>query len=53
MVDVVFVAPYAMEATNRFLAAFLANFMAGTLGFFWFRYAMKPYFETAPEPEPA
>jgi putative MATE family efflux protein len=48
-----FLLAWLLELRGVFLAAFIANIIAGLLGFFWFRYAMKPYFIAAPEPETA
>jgi Na+-driven multidrug efflux pump len=48
-----FLLAWLMELQGVFLAAFCANIVAGLLGFFWFRYAMKPYSNEATEPEPA
>jgi putative MATE family efflux protein len=45
-----FLLAWLLELQGVFLAAFLANIIAGLLGFFWFRYAMKPYFVTPAEP---
>jgi putative MATE family efflux protein len=39
-----FLLAWLMQLYGVFLAAFIANIMAGLLGFFWFRIAMKPYF---------
>jgi Na+-driven multidrug efflux pump len=39
-----FLLAWLMQLYGVFLAAFCANIIAGTLGFFWFRIAMKPYF---------
>lgn len=47
-----FLLAWLLELQGVFLAAFIANFIAGTIGYFWFRYAMKPYFIHA-EAEPA
>jgi putative MATE family efflux protein len=46
-----FLLAYLLELRGVFLAAFCANIIAGLLGYFWFRYAMKPYFATIPEAE--
>ena len=46
-----FLLAYLLQLQGVFLAAFSANIIAGTLGYFWFRYAMKPYFVTTPETE--
>jgi putative MATE family efflux protein len=46
-----FLLAYFLELRGVFLAAFSANIIAGLLGYFWFRHAMKPYFKTAPETE--
>ena len=52
-----FLLAWLLELRGVFLAAFIANIIAGLLGFVWFRYAMKPYFdapqEAVAEPEPA
>ena len=48
-----FLLAFLMQLQGVFLAAFLANIIAGLLGYFWFRYSMKPYFEIPTEPEPA
>ena len=44
-----FVLAWLLELRGVFLAAFLANIIAGLLGFFWFRYAMRPYFGSESE----
>jgi len=46
-----FLLAYLLELRGVFLAAFSANIIAGLLGYFWFRYAMKPYFVMQPEAE--
>ena len=48
-----FLLAYLLDLRGVFLAAFSANIIAGLLGYFWFRYAMKPYFVTQPEAETA
>jgi putative MATE family efflux protein len=48
-----FLLAYLLELRGVFLAAFTANIVAGLLGYFWFRTAMKPYFATPSETEPA
>lgn len=48
-----FLLAYLLELRGVFLAAFSANIIAGLLGYFWFRYAMKPYFGAQPEAETA
>jgi Na+-driven multidrug efflux pump len=42
-----------MGLPGVFLAAFIANIVAGSVGFTWFRAAMRPYLEKEPETEPA
>jgi putative MATE family efflux protein len=48
-----FLLAYLLELRGVFLAAFTANIVAGLLGYFWFRTAMKPYFASPSETEPA
>lgn len=48
-----FLLAYLLELRGVFLAAFSANIIAGLIGYFWFRYAMKPYFAVEPEAESA
>jgi Na+-driven multidrug efflux pump len=43
-----FLLAWLLDLRGVFLAAFSANIIAGLLGFFWFRLAMKPYFEAQP-----
>ena len=43
-----FLLAWLLDLRGVFLAAFSANIIAGLLGFFWFRLAMKPYFEEQP-----
>jgi putative MATE family efflux protein len=44
-----FLLAWLLDLRGVFLAAFCANIIAGLLGYFWFRYAMKPYFSKQPE----
>ncbi len=46
-----FLLAYLLGLRGVFLAAFTANIAAGSLGYFWFRYAMKPYFAKLTETE--
>lgn len=39
-----FLLAWLLELQGVFLAAFSANIIAGLLGYFWFRYAMRAYF---------
>jgi len=43
-----FLLAWLLDLRGVFLAAFIANIIAGLLGFFWFRLAMKPYFVEQP-----
>ncbi len=45
-----FLLAWLMDLRGVFLAAFCANIVAGLLGYFWFKVAMKPYFKPAPDP---
>jgi putative MATE family efflux protein len=47
-----FLLTYLLQLWGVFLAAFCANIIAGLLGFFWFRLAMKSYLETTETSEP-
>ena len=48
-----FLLAWLLELQGVFLAAFCANFISGTIGYFWFRAAMQPYFEKVPDPASA
>ncbi len=48
-----FLLAFLLQLRGVFLAAFLANILAGLLGYFWFRYAMQPYFNPEPVQQPA
>jgi putative MATE family efflux protein len=49
-----FLLAWLFDLQGVFLAAFLANIVAGTLGFFWFRMAFRQFRSTVdPEAEPA
>jgi Na+-driven multidrug efflux pump len=39
-----FLLAWLLDLRGVFLAAFIANIIAGLLGYFWFRSAMKSYF---------
>lgn len=43
-----FLLAWLLDLRGVFLAAFSANIIAGLLGFFWFRLAMKAYFDEQP-----
>ncbi len=46
-----FLLAYLLELRGVFLAAFSANFIAGALGWFWFRLAFKAYTDPQPATE--
>jgi putative MATE family efflux protein len=43
-----FLLAWLLQLQGIFLAAFIANIIAGLLGYFWFRYAMQAYTDEAP-----
>ncbi|MGI9291688.1 MAG: MATE family efflux transporter [Gammaproteobacteria bacterium] len=45
-----FLLAWLLELQGVFLAAFCANFISGTIGYFWFRAAMRPYFDKVTDP---
>ena len=45
-----FLLAWLFQLMGVFLAAFIANILAGLLGYFWFRHTMKPYYAEAQEP---
>ncbi len=44
-----FVLAWFFGLRGVFLAAFCANIVTGLLGYFWFKLAMKPYFQSQPD----